>query len=144
MLDTSLWTFYLAAAGKTKGMSVLVVEDDLFMKPILMRILQSLDETIKVYWAVSVDEAKEALSEGAFSLVIADYFLLGQDNGLDLWKHCQDKFSDIPFVMVSGLEPDVFRKLFAGKTDEIPRFLQKPFYPKQCRALVEDALSKAA
>ncbi|MGK5086369.1 response regulator [Bdellovibrionota bacterium FG-2] len=142
MLDTSLWTFYLAAAGRTKGLSVLVVEDDLFMKPILIRILQSMDATIKVYWAVSVDEARVALAEGAFSLVIADYFLLGESNGLDLWRHCQNEVPKMPFVMVSGLEPDVFRKLINGKV--VPRFLQKPFYPKQCRALVEDALGIAA
>jgi DNA-binding NtrC family response regulator len=124
--------------------SVLVVEDDVFLKPAMARVLYSLDAEMNLRWASSLAEARQAISEDLPDLVISDCLLGPGGNGLELWRFCQKEKPDIPFLMITGLAPRSLQKLEAGPPQPLPRILQKPFLPSECRRAVRSLLSRAA
>src|SRR4051794_29686819 len=89
--------------GPTRTKSILVVEDDLFLKPLMCKVIDSIDPSIQLRWATSVEDALVALETGHFSLIISDYLLQGSRTGLALWDVCKKKYPKIPFLMMSGL-----------------------------------------
>jgi PAS domain S-box-containing protein len=66
------------------------------------------------------DEFLQALDEGAWDLVLADYKLPGY-NGLEALKAVRRKFSNLPFILMSGTigEQAAIESLKAGATDYI-------------------------
>jgi DNA-binding NtrC family response regulator len=118
---------------------VLIVEDDLCLKTILSRVLGSIDPHVSYTWATSVEEAQTILSEMKVSLVISDLSLLGERTGIDLWEHCGERFPKLPFLMVSGMDLDIFSKR-VGRHRIAPPFLPKPFRAGDCRQMVNDLL----
>lgn len=128
---------------------ILVVEDDLELTGILEHVFSAIDPNIHTDWVTSAEEAVSLLEDKTrageqrpYDLIIADIFLEGSSTGLDLWKLCQEYFSDVPFVVTSALPVDKFFKALGTETIS-PPFLPKPFLPGECRQLIEGVLNYA-
>jgi CheY-like chemotaxis protein len=123
---------------KNTDFSVLVVEDDNFQSFILTQILKSIDPFVKVTHVYSAERAQLQLNnmDSAYSLIIADYGLLGKKTGLSLWRECQAAYPQMPFVMISALSLKSFRKMI-GEKEEQPLFLSKPFFAREFREVVK-------
>jgi DNA-binding NtrC family response regulator len=131
---------YAHAWRPDRRRSVLVVEDDPFMKPILRRILRSIDPTIRLHWAPTFREACQALETTQFSMVISDCLLPHGASGLTVWDLCRKNQPELPFLMISGLSKDSIAKLAGETGEELPAHLSKPLNFTACRARILDGL----
>lgn len=115
---------------------VLIVEDDLSLKPILARVLGTMDTEYQYEWCTTAEDAVEWLQEEKFDLVIGDCFLIGKKTGIDLWEHCMEKYPNLPFIMMTSLELEQFFHM-TGKDMIIPTLLSKPIRPGECKQIIE-------
>src|SRR4051794_28947135 len=83
--------------------TILVVEDDEFLKAALVPILYSVDPQLDLRWVTSYEEALRAMDRELPDLIIADCLLGPGGTGLDLFKHCQKVGPGISFLMITGL-----------------------------------------
>ncbi|HTL10865.1 MAG TPA: response regulator [Bdellovibrionota bacterium] len=126
---------------------VLVIEDDLALSTVIDRVLQSLDPSVEVDWAVTEEEARERVMARAeedpgqpYQLIFTDIFLGGPRTGLDFWRWCQRIYPDLPLVVTSGLATDRFYDaLGAGEVG--PPYLPKPFTVDECYDLLVGVLN---
>ncbi len=122
---------------------VLVIEDDSELSNILDRVLRVIDQRMEIQWATSVEEAQAKLvkqskkdPDSPYDLIVADIFLEGSKTGLDLWRLCNQNFSDVPVVMTSALPMDKYYQAL-GQDAIAPPFLAKPFSIGECKQLFE-------
>ena len=125
-------------------MRVLVIEDDLWLQPVVTGVVLSVDSRIKIDWCTNADQILADLDGNwrallKYDLVVADIFLPGSTSGLDLWKSCRLACPNVQFLMMSGLSPEQFHAEMAGQR-KCPPFLAKPFDVAECRRLVEKLL----
>jgi DNA-binding response OmpR family regulator len=124
---------------------VLVLEDDLCLKTVLVRMLQMIDPGIEVCWTTTGAEAMREMAShlksagSPFHLVIADISTPGEKSGLDLWNTCALRFPKTPFLFISAMPVDAFLRLL-GTNRLCPPFLPKPFSLGECRQIVEGLL----
>jgi DNA-binding response OmpR family regulator len=146
------WHWPYAMSPRTKSLapfkSVLVVEDDPWIRPVLEGVVASIDPSIRVDWFESAEEALVALEArkrdpvmGPYDLVIADIFLEGPGTGLDLWRECEHRFGETPIVVISSLPKERF-ELAMERDESIPPFLEKPFSLEEARMLLDGYLGK--
>lgn len=119
-------------------MKILVVEDDPFVRKLILSVLGRLGHGLE-----SVDCAEEALkkiSQDGFDLYICDINLPGL-SGLDLLDRIRPRDNECEAVMITGAgDADSIRQsLKLGAFD----FLQKPFSVDTLTQCVERALEKA-
>jgi len=112
--------------------SVLVVEDDLDLKPPITKAIMEVDPFMDVVWVTTGHRAMEEISEHAasttgqsFSLVISDIFLPGRTTGISLWKMVGKFEAPLPMILITASDEREVRKIL-GKIDHIPLILQKP------------------
>jgi DNA-binding NtrC family response regulator len=122
--------------------AVLIVEDDPTFRPILTRILKSIDPDVQVDWVRSVGAAHRKLQERRYRLVLADYFLEGISSGMELWKYCQSKLPETPFILMSGLHEKTVTHLAQHEGVLSPPYLRKPFASSAVRYAVLDVAGK--
>lgn len=117
-------------------MAILIVDDEKFIRQILRRALEdehSVDE------AESVDQARRALAETTFELVLCDINLSGE-SGLDLLRSVAPTLGNTAVVMVTGIDdPKVAGEAFDMG---VYGYLVKPFTPNEVRITVESALHR--
>ncbi len=120
----------------TRQKRLLVVDDDLELRELLKRYLT--DNGFEVTTVNDGHEMAEALLTGAFSLIILDLMLPG-DDGLTLTKKLR-KHSDIPIIMLSanGEEVDRIIGIEIGADD----YLAKPFNPRELLARIRSLLRR--
>ena len=138
---TEFWSaqwssFYSGTPSKT--MSILVVEDDVFLKPLIRQLISSVAPGAEIHWSTGVSDARKLLRKKKFDLIIADC-LLGGDSGLVLWDYCKEKHPKIHMLMMSGLSAKTFEKL-VGEKRALPPFVQKPFNIRECQGMIADLL----
>lgn len=121
---------------------ILIVEDDVAMEVMLMRALRSLDPFASYQWVTSAEEAQVLIQEEIFSLVIADYYLIGRKTGLDLWEFCEANFPRLPFVVMSSLSAQKYARLF-GQSRKVPPQLKKPFDLEGCKGFLKPFMEPA-
>lgn len=134
-------------AQRYRRRSILVVEDDIFLKPLIKRAIWLVDPYLIVDWVTNFKEACQALESKHYSLVIADFLLPKGKTGISLWTYCVSNYPHIPFVLTSGLSKDSIEKLVHSRMTQLktkgkamPPLLAKPFYILECRDLVKDVL----
>ena len=132
------WYHYANRGGRSR--SVLIIEDDLFLKPAITNTLLAVDAGLAVHWATTVAEAKRRIADDPPGLLIVDCLLGGGANGMELWEYCRQNYPEIPFLMVSGLGAESLRKLAAPAEAAVPELLQKPFLLRDFRQRVESLL----
>lgn len=139
MFDLEIIDF-LSASFKNR--SVMIVEDDLLLKPFLERVLHSVRGDVEVMWTTSFEQAEQLLRKRAVDLVISDCLLFGSKTGVDLWNYCRKKYPKIPFMLISGLQSTTIKGFAAGAKEEFPPFLQKPLFIGECRSAVQNLLEE--
>ncbi|MFC1726303.1 response regulator [candidate division KSB1 bacterium] len=96
---------------------ILITEDTLTERMFLEKLLQKSGfETVSVENGV---KALEKLYSEKFDLILSDLMMPAMD-GMELLKECQEKFSDIPFIMISAFAEEnqnAIRALKEGAED---------------------------
>jgi CheY-like chemotaxis protein len=107
--------------------TVLVADDHETVRKTLRRCLERLP--VNVQEAEDGEQALELVLGGAFDLVISDYQMPGLD-GLELIARCRQQHPQLPFILISGAEPEN-----AGRHEDL-YFLKKPFRMADLASLV--------
>ena len=116
---------------------VLVVEDDLTQRMMLVRILRNANYDSEA--AMSNEEARTRLEGSAFGLLVVDLHMFAED-GIELVRELADRYPDTCSIVVSGFvtEDDKARIQQAGAFD----VMTKPIDPKLFLSLVGRAFEQ--
>jgi DNA-binding NtrC family response regulator len=125
-----------------KRLTILIVEDDVFLKPLMAKVVYENYPHANLLWTTSVQDGKKLLVHEWPDLVIVDCLLGNGETGLDLWNYCRKYCSEIPFLMMSGLSQNSIRRLSSDPLLTLPPLIQKPFYSPECKLML-DGLMKA-
>lgn len=123
---------------------VLIVEDDSFLKPLLTKIIQSIDPVLTIRWVSTVAGARKELEIGLPALMIVDCLLGPEESGLQLWKDCCDRKIEVPFLLLTGLCAEALRGLSSSGRRGLPAVVQKPFKVPELQAQLRKMLKKSA
>lgn len=122
--------------------SVLVVDDALFIRDLLKKSLRANFPGIQIEEAVNGLKAKQILSNQSFDLILCDWEM-PEMSGLELleWFRQQPQFKAVPFIMVTsrGDKENVVQAIQAGVTD----YVGKPFTQEQLTSKVTKALTRS-
>ena len=122
--------------------SVLVVDDALFIRDLLKKSLRAYFPGIQIEEAVNGLKAKQILSNQSFDLILCDWEM-PEMSGLELleWFRQQPQFKTVPFIMVTsrGDKENVVQAIQAGVTD----YVGKPFTQEQLTSKVTKALTRS-
>ena len=122
--------------------SVLVVDDALFIRDLLKKSLRANFPGIQIEEAVNGLKAKQILSNQSFDLILCDWEM-PEMSGLELleWFRQQPQFKTVPFIMVTsrGDKENVVQAIQAGVTD----YVGKPFTQEQLTSKVTKALTRS-
>lgn len=130
---SELPTLTRTLSGKKEN--ILLIDDDKSILSALSMLLESWDYCVKC--AENSEQAINALKSQNFALIISDYRLPGEKNGLDLIKIAQQK-QNIQSVLLTGeVDPD---KLHESDLKNF-RVLHKPIKPAALRMLIRQLLS---
>jgi signal transduction histidine kinase len=133
-VETSEFTA-LTPTVSGKKENILLIDDDKSILSALSMLLESWGYCVKC--AENSEQAISALNSQKFALIISDYRLPGNKNGLDLIKIAQQK-QDIQSVLLTGeVDPD---KLQESDLKNF-RVLHKPIKPATLRMLIRQLLS---
>lgn len=120
---------------------ILVIEDDLALRPMWESIAYRNFGFKNLDWAVSAEEAKRIYQKSItknqpYAVVIVDVFLAGSDTGFDFIKYIRSLGQKTPVLLVSAaLETDL-KKLF-DKTMDYVQVLTKPLSVPKCEKALE-------
>jgi PAS domain S-box-containing protein len=122
-------------AGTTRGVTILLVDDDPLVAASTSSMLEDLGHT--VIEAASGAEAIEALSNGRrIDLLMTDYAMPGM-TGMELTRQARALRPDLPILMATG-----YADLPEGESLDLPR-LAKPYQQAQLRAEIDRLLQPA-
>ena len=131
-LKESNSSFHLS---KEKNEKILLIDDDAGVLGALSMLLDNWGYS--VYCAANSEQAINALNKQKFAMIISDYRLPGQNNGIELIK-IANEIQKIPSLLLTGeADPD---KLKEGELKDY-RVLQKPIKPAALRLLLRQVLS---
>lgn len=138
--------FEFARQTGESDLKVFILEDDKELMPVFKKVLESIDPTVLLDTATSVEDAIKILelrnrdaNESPYDLIVADIFLEGQSTGLDFWHTCEKLYQDTPVIITSAMPVDQFFATLGNKTIS-PPFLAKPFSVGQCKQMFEGML----
>ncbi|HKM37623.1 MAG TPA: response regulator [Thiopseudomonas sp.] len=122
--------------------SVLVVDDAVFIRDLIKKSLRSYFPGIQIEEAVNGLKAKQILAKQSFDLILCDWEM-PEMSGLELleWFRQQPQFKTVPFIMVTSLgdKDNVVQAIHAGVTD----YVGKPFTHEQLTSKVTKALTRS-
>ncbi|MDY0205394.1 MAG: response regulator [Pseudomonas sp.] len=122
--------------------SVLVVDDAVFIRDLIKKSLRSYFPGIQIEEAVNGLKAKQILAKQSFDLILCDWEM-PEMSGLELleWFRQQPQFKTVPFIMVTSLgdKDNVVQAIQAGVTD----YVGKPFTHEQLTTKVTKALTRS-
>ena len=122
--------------------SVLVVDDALFIRDLIKKGLRSYFPGIHIDEAVNGRKAQQMLATQSFDLILCDWEV-PEMSGLELltWLRQQAKLKLVPFIMVTsrGDKDNVVQAIQAGVTD----YIGKPFTQEQLTSKVTKALTRS-
>ncbi|MBW3595501.1 MAG: response regulator, partial [Actinobacteria bacterium] len=117
------------------GKRVLVVDDDLSIRRVIVKILNR--KGFECSSAASVVEAQGLLETQPYALLITDMRMWGEE-GLDLIRSASDDYPSMAAIMVSGLDdPDLAKK---ARQAGASYFIAKPVDADDLVEKVEAAL----
>lgn len=119
--------------------AVLVVDDDLAMREMLVSLLEERD--IEVYAAGNAEEALKLMKTAAFDVVLSDVQMPGKD-GFWLLKAVRAARPGTPVILMTafGTARGVVHALEAGAVE----YLAKPFRRNELLAAVDRACGRQA
>lgn len=117
----------------------LVLEDDIWMKPLIITALKSVISDIRVDWVDSVEDAMRKIRFRQYSVVVVDIHLKqNTESGLEFWNFCQREFSEVPIILTSSIPIDDFSKKMGWYGTH---YLFKPFTISQCSDAIRNIVS---
>ncbi|MFD2236892.1 response regulator transcription factor [Aureimonas populi] len=119
--------------------SVLVVDDDLEIRRLLGRYLES--QGFQTALAGSRRECEAKIADGAFDLVVLDV-MLPDGSGLDICRDIKDRRPDLAVILLTALKEDVDR--IVGLEIGADDYLGKPFNPRELAARIRAVLRRGA
>ena len=116
----------------TRKISVLIVDDEENLRDLLKSILER--EGCVTRTAASVAEAREALEEGGFEIVISDIKMPGE-TGYDLLRYIREEHPGVGVILITG-HGDTYsvKDAMLLGADE---YLTKPFKSHEMAVMVE-------
>jgi putative two-component system response regulator len=117
---------------------ILLVDDDAPLRQMLATAL--LQAGYEVTAAEDVPSARRLLRSQAFSLILSDYHMPGE-NGLDLLQFVMQVYPDLPFILLTAQEERdlACQAIGEGAID----FLPKPCRIDQLKRLIEQNITRA-
>lgn len=110
---------------------ILIVEDDMALKPIWEKFFRLFSDRLRLEWAVSCEEATKMVQSGnetgaGFFLIISDIFLAGSKTGIQLLNSPEVQASHAKTVLISAADRD---DVIAKYGHEVPDtvVISKPF-----------------
>jgi DNA-binding NtrC family response regulator len=116
---------------------VLIVDDEKNIRNTLLQALEPLG--LEPDAAVNGEEALGKLKEGEYGLVLLDLKMPGMD-GMEVLRRIRERHGNVRVVMITahGTIDSAVEAMKLGAVD----FIQKPFAPKEIRAVVEGILAR--
>jgi response regulator of citrate/malate metabolism len=114
---------------------VLIVDDDPMTRAQLKKMVKDNEAEIVCMTASSLEEALELLRSYEFDLMIADYYLLDNHTGLELWEEASVEFPELEGIIISSMG----RKDFYALTQDAevqPLYCQKPIDSKKMKGIL--------
>ncbi len=112
----------------------LVVEDDLWMRPLISLALQSALYGVEIDWVESAEEAIRRVRLFEYRVILADIYLRPNGNtGIEFWYQCREECPETPIVLMSSIPVESFSKKMGLYG---PHYLPKPFDLAQCKAVI--------
>jgi DNA-binding response OmpR family regulator len=112
--------------SQTRLGKALVVEDDIWLKPVIELALLQTYPIVHVDWVETVDDAIKKVQSTDYQLIVADIFLKGSKTGLDFWDHCHEVRPETTVLLTSAIPIELFLERSAHGRDN-PLYLPKPF-----------------
>ncbi len=133
---TNKWSVWRSLSARAKP-AILLVEDDATTRGLFVT---SLSRMAHVSCASSLAEARSALTDTAFDLVIADYNL-GDGNSADLMEgfRAEGVELDMPFIFATGDRTGKAREV--GLQHGIHTILEKPVRPRELLERANEAIA---
>lgn len=114
---------------------VLVVDDDTMTRAQLKKTIKDFDMDIVCMTASSLDEALTLLRAYDFDLLIADYYLLDNHTGLELWEEASVEFPELEGIIISSIGRKDFYAL-TQNAEVQPLYCQKPIDNKKMKGIL--------
>jgi two-component system OmpR family response regulator len=121
----------------TNRTSVLIVDDDLEIRQLLGRYLET--QGFGTALAGSRRECEAMLADGVFDLVVLDV-MLPDGSGLDICREIKDRRPDVAVILLTALKEDVDR--IVGLEIGADDYLGKPFNPRELAARIKAVLRR--
>ena len=117
--------------------SVLIVEDDLALRPLWERAF--LGKAAKIDWATSMEEAEQYIrvrfkTGSPYQLVVADISLEGKGTGIYLWNRYGEEAANFVFVTGLPISKQAFHTLL---NYGYPPYFKKPLTAKKCLEIAD-------
>ena len=120
---------------------ILIVDDESDIRSLIRGILE--DEGYSVREASNSTETTKAVEEKVPSLIVLDIWLQGSKlDGLEILKTLKKKYTDLPFVMISG--HGTIETAVSAIKDGAYDFIEKPFKSDRLLMMISRALETAA
>ncbi|MDE1161448.1 MAG: PAS domain S-box protein [Acidobacteriaceae bacterium] len=110
-------------AAKSKGASILIVEDNMSLAKTAYRVLK--DAGYETTLATGADEALDLLRSTTFDVLFTDIILTRGENGIELAQEALKLKPDIKILFASGFSEAALRA--TGKAVVADRFIAKPY-----------------
>ncbi len=138
------WNNQTLNSSKNK---VLIIEDDLSLRPFWMRIFKNISNPPDFEWAISGEEALEKInatnhSQNSFKLIICDLFLAGSQTGLEILNSQSVINSKAKTILVSAVNYEDLKTQFnKNTTPNKMRFIPKPLNLNVCKKIINHILT---
>jgi two-component system response regulator PilR (NtrC family) len=131
------------SVGDPGANRVLVVDDDITQRAILVRILRK--GNYESARAMSSLEARSLLETSSFGLVVTDLRMFAE-NGIELVRHVRDHHPETSSIVVSGFasKDDIDRIHQAGAFDLIVKPVEQELFLEMVGKAFEDRAQKLA
>ena len=115
---------------------MLLVEDDVALRQVMMRVLPRLGYT--VIEAKNGSEALELLARNDIDLLLTDIIMPGEVSGPDLARRALKQYANIKVVLATGYAGDMISEIANLRHHAV--FLRKPFRREELAKILRRAL----
>lgn len=124
---------------------LLVIEDDLALRPLWESVARRNFGLENVDWAVSAEEGQKFFQESVkkgdpYSGIVVDLFLAGSDTGLDFIRYARSMGKKTPILLVSSVSESDLKGSFDAMMDPV-LFLSKPLSAAKCEGGLKQILA---
>ena len=129
----------MSPAEHSGVLRALVVEDDLWMRPVISPALKLAIPGVMIDWVESAEEGMKKTQLESYSVIVADINLKpNRATGLDFWYFCREECPETPILLTSTLPVDDFVEKMGLY---FAHYLPKPFTATDCREVIRNLVA---